>query len=147
MKIAVMLAAATCLSVPVLPQGEPDAALEAFLAAYRVADAWAVSRLFGSDSLFVGPEGGEPLRGERALHEHFTRAWPAGTRNTIDCASVATQRPAPTVAVVSAACRAETTPPNGRATRSTLSLTLVAAQEFGGWRITAMHISAPPARR
>ena len=147
MKTMAMLAVATCLSVPVLPQGEPDSALDAFLAAYRVADPQAVSRLFGPDALFIGPDGGEPLRGERALHEHFTRTWPGGTRNSIDCTGVVTQRVAPTVAVVGATCRTETTPPNGRALRAALSLMLVATQDSGGWRITAMHLSTPPARR
>ena len=146
MKTMAMLAAATCLSVPVLPQGEPGAALEAFLAAYRVADPGAAAMLFTPGGTLFGATEAEAFRGADAIRAHFDRAWPRGGHRRIACDGVTTQQPSPGFAVISGTCQTESVAPNGRTTSGTLRLTMTLAHQEG-WRILAMHLSVPPVRR
>lgn len=147
MKSVAILAMATCLSVPTLPQGEPGAALEAFVAAYRVADPAAVAMLFGPDSTFFGPTENDLHRGANAVRAYFTRAWPPGTLRNIACEGMSTLELPPASAVIAGTCRIEAPRPDGPPATASMRLTMVLAQEAAGWRIASMHMSAPPLRR
>lgn len=147
MKSAAILAMATCLSVPTLPQGEPGAALDAFMAAYRAADPAAIAMLFGPESTFFGPTENEMHRGAHAVRTYFSRNWPPGTRRNIACEDIATQDLPPAGAIIAGSCRIEAPRAEGPPATASLRLTMVLAREGQGWRIASMHLSAPPVRR